>query len=86
MKKCKEAKLTINKLNGNDANVDKRIFINDELTALNRNLLWNAKIKAKEHNWKYVWIKDGRILAKKNDADRPIYIRKLSDVNFNEQR
>ena len=83
IKKCKELKLTTNKIynNNNNTNVDKKIFMNDELTAYNRNLLWQAKNKAKDVNWEYVWIKDGRILAKKNESARPIYIRKSSDIN-----
>ena len=39
IKKCKELKLTCNKINNNNTNNDKKIFINDELTAYNRNLL-----------------------------------------------
>ena len=82
IKKCKELKLTCNKINNNNTNNDKKIFINDELTAYNRNLLWQTKNKAKDANWKYVWIKDGRILAKKNETARPFYIRKSSDINL----
>lgn len=83
MKKCKEHKLTTTKIT-NEKGQDKKIFINDELTAYYRNLLWKTKTKAKECNWKYVRVKDGGILAKKNDTSRPIYIRKISDINFNE--
>ena len=48
----------------------------------NRHLLWISKNKAKEQNWKYVWIKDGRILAKKDDGARVIQVAKEGDVNL----
>ena len=59
----------------------KRIFINDELTAKNRKILWLAKQKAKEHKWKYVWIKDGKILVRKDENSSPLQIIEEDDVN-----
>lgn len=65
-------------------NIDrrKRLFVNDELTATNKHLLWSAKNRAKECSWKYIWIKDGKILAKKDEQSTPIIIRSISDINL----
>ena len=41
------------------------IYINDQLTTLNKKLFWLSKTKAKSNNWKFVWIKEGKILLKK---------------------
>ena len=84
MRKIRDIKPTTNKIYNDGSNANKRIFINDELTAFNRNLLWLAETRGKSSNWKYVWVKDGRILAKKNDDTRSIHIRRESDLNFNE--
>ena len=58
-----------------------KVYVNDELTASNRKLLFLTKSKARERNWRYVWVKDGRILVKKEESSRPIYIGKTSDIN-----
>lgn len=45
---------------------NKYIYINDQLTFNNRQLLWLAKTKARESSWKFVWVRNGNIFAKKN--------------------
>lgn len=60
----------------------KRVFINDELTAFSRKLLWLTKQKSRQNRWKYVWVKDGRIFAKKDDNCRPIIINQEEDINL----
>jgi len=96
MKKVRERKVTCdcisnrsigssssnNSSSSTNSNNNKKIFVNDELTRSNRHLLWLAKGKAKEANWRFVWVKDGRILAKKTEGDRPTYICSNADINF----
>lgn len=79
MRKIKIAKPTSDRIKDDEPN--KRIFVNDELTALNRFLLWKTKNKAKEFNWRYVWVKDGKIMAKKEEVSRIVYIRKEPDID-----
>lgn len=55
-------------------------YVNDELTAHNKHLLWLTKIKAKESNWKYVWVKNGNIYARKNENSPFTIIRNTSDI------
>ena len=40
-------------------------FMN-KFTAYNRRLLWCAKTKARECDWKFVWIRSGSICVRKN--------------------
>lgn len=55
-------------------------YVNDELTAHNKHLLWLTKIKAKESKWKYVWVKNGNIYARKNENSPFTIIRNTSDI------
>lgn len=65
-----------------DENDKKYIFVNDYLTQYKRHLLWLAKTKAKENNWKFIWVKNGNILAKKNEISNPINIQNISDIEL----
>lgn len=56
------------------------IFVNDELTSLNKRLLWMAKNQAREKNWRFVWTKNGKIMAKKSESDRVLYILAEKDI------
>lgn len=56
------------------------IYINDHLTAQNRHLLWMAKNKAKECEWKFVWIRNGHVVAKKNENSSTILIANAADI------
>ncbi|XP_061391163.1 uncharacterized protein LOC133326548, partial [Musca vetustissima] len=51
MSKIKRHKVEIRDANGEN-NV---VYVNEELTAYNKRLLWMAKTKAKEMGWKFVW-------------------------------
>lgn len=46
---------------------NKFLYINDQLTFNNRRLLWLAKAKAKEAKWKFVWVRNDTIFARKNE-------------------
>ncbi|XP_075167642.1 uncharacterized protein LOC142239750 [Haematobia irritans] len=58
------------------------IYINDQLTATNRRLLWLAKTKAKESGWKYIWVKNGMIFARKSEHTNAILINNNSDIDL----
>lgn len=45
------------------------VYVNEHLTPFNRELLFKSK-QLKLNGYKYVWPKDGKILAKKTDSDR----------------
>lgn len=65
-----------------DSNNPKYIYINDELTFNNRRLLWLAKTKAKEVNWKYIWVKNGIIFARKTDNSPLFVINNTTDIEL----
>lgn len=71
----------INEQRNDDDNYD-FIYINDLLTAHNRKLLWMAKTKAKETGWKFIWVRNGYIFAKKNETSNPIIINNTSDIEM----
>ncbi|XP_059217663.1 uncharacterized protein LOC131997085 [Stomoxys calcitrans] len=56
------------------------VYINDELTMHNRRLLWAAKMKAKENGWKFVWVRNGVIYARKNESSSLIILYNASDL------
>ncbi|KAJ2937598.1 hypothetical protein O0L34_g19078 [Tuta absoluta] len=57
------------------------IFINEDLTKFNRDLLWQAKQRQKEKLLKYLWVKNGRFLCKKDDQDRTRILSCLPDLH-----
>ncbi|KAI8117059.1 hypothetical protein CVS40_10971 [Lucilia cuprina] len=64
----------------NQCNKHNFIYLNDELTFNNRRLLWMAKMKAKENNWKYVWVNNGNICARKNENSPLFVIKNATDI------
>ena len=66
--------------NNNSHNQSKYIYINDQLTYNNRQILWITKTKAKECNWKFVWTRDGKIFARKSENSSSIIINNAADI------
>ncbi|XP_075151887.1 uncharacterized protein LOC142225921 [Haematobia irritans] len=86
MQKLKGHRIDSNVLseNHNEAPTKIYIYVNDELTAYNRRLLWMAKTRAKECGWKFVWIKNGSIFARKSETMPSIIINNSADIeSFN---
>lgn len=82
MSKIKRHRIEANEINtnGNKDSSVKFIYINDQLTFNNRKLLWIAKTKAHEANWKYVWVKNGNIFARKIENAPSIIINNATDI------
>ncbi|XP_050680148.1 uncharacterized protein LOC126976048 [Leptidea sinapis] len=57
------------------------IFINDHLTARNKQLLSQTKALAKEKNYKYIWVQHGKILVRFTDSSPPLHIRSEKDLS-----
>lgn len=55
-------------------NIDGKVFINEHLTPRNKILLSQAKNFCKNNNIKYIWVRDGKIFARKSDGSRVINI------------
>lgn len=56
------------------------IYINEHLTLCNKLLFRQCRETAKKHEYKYVWVKHGTILARKSDNTPAIAIRSHHDV------
>ncbi|PZC82305.1 hypothetical protein B5X24_HaOG210861 [Helicoverpa armigera] len=74
-KKCKNLKITDIGLNGNG-----NIYVNDHLTFENKQLLNKAKLLTKEKNFSYIWVKNCKILVKKNTTSPTFVIKSESDL------
>ncbi|CAH1962501.1 unnamed protein product [Acanthoscelides obtectus] len=67
-------KLTLNK------EESKRIFVDEELTKETYQLFKHSR-QLKGVGYKYVWHREGKILARKNDGSDIIFIRNVNQVN-----
>lgn len=82
-----DAKVINNENNENnnkaaDSNNKQYIYINDQLTPSNRRLLWLAKTKAKEAKWKFVWVSNGAIRARKIEEGEVVNIITENDLEL----
>lgn len=57
-----------------------KIYINEHLTLENKKLFRETREKAKLCDYRYVWVKHGTILARKNDTTPVIAIRTMQDI------
>lgn len=57
-----------------------RLFFNDNLTAANRELFWMARSKGKESGFRFVWIKNAKIFAKKEEGSLALRISTVRDI------
>lgn len=60
--------------------LNNRIFINEDLIPTTRTLLWNAKNQLRGI-YKYIWVTYGKILVKKTEGDKAIWIKYQSDLD-----
>lgn len=81
----KEAKLkniTVNSIiTGSDSKIAKeKIYLREELTYYNKNLLWKTKQACKD-KYKFVWCKEGKIMVRKTENSKVLIIRSDEDIN-----
>lgn len=55
-------------------------YVNDHLTPSNKSLLSKARALAKENNFKYVWVKHCKIMAKRSDTASTFFIKCEKDL------
>lgn len=63
-----------------DESSRERIFVNDHLCPERKILLGKAIQKKKSCHWKYVWVSESKILARKEDGSRVVQIRTEADL------
>lgn len=59
---------------------ESKIYINESLNSKTRHLLKAARIVQKERFFKYVWVRNGRVLMRKSDNDNYIIINSVKDL------
>ncbi|CAH2100410.1 unnamed protein product [Euphydryas editha] len=79
LSKAKKSKMIASDLGFNNSNA--QIFFNDHLTGANKSLLQRAKIIAKEHNFKYTWVKNCAIMVRRSDTSPVVHITNPIDLN-----
>lgn len=57
-----------------------KFYVNDHLTQRNKTLLNKARSLAKEKNFKYIWVKHCKIMARKSDSSHSFFIRNENDL------
>lgn len=62
-------------------NIKSDIWFQDNLTAMNKKLLWMLKEKAAEKEYQFAWQKNGNLFARKKQGDRAIKIESEADLD-----
>ncbi|XP_063838181.1 uncharacterized protein LOC135087314 [Ostrinia nubilalis] len=57
-----------------------KVFINEHLTLRNKNLFRQAREAAKQHSFRFVWVKHGSILVRRSETSPIFSIRCESDL------
>lgn len=57
-----------------------RIYFNENLTRTNKDLFWQARNKGREKSYKFVWVKNSAIFAKKDENSSPVRISSTRDL------
>ncbi|KAL0852567.1 hypothetical protein ABMA27_016996 [Loxostege sticticalis] len=57
------------------------IYVTEHLSPANKALHASTRLKAKEKHYKYVWVRNGKILTRKNDESEYIVVKSISDLD-----
>lgn len=63
------------------AGAPRRVYVNERLTRQNRQLFYRAREEARRQGYKYVWTRDGKIFARKDDGKPAERIRSEKDMS-----
>lgn len=66
---------------GLSENKKSAIYVTENLSPENKSLHAAARLKAKELNYKHVWVRSGRIYMRKTDTSEYIYVRNAAILN-----
>lgn len=78
LQKARKVRISTRDL-GQSSNVP--VYINEHLCPVLKQLLGMAIAKKKTVNWKFVWTKSGKILARKDESAPIVHIRNAHDVD-----
>lgn len=57
-----------------------RVYVNERLTRANRQLFYHARQAGSQNKWKFVWTREGKILARREDGQKAERIRCEDDI------
>lgn len=57
-----------------------KLFFNENLSRKNRELFWMVRERARAKQYKYTWVKNGKLFAKKADTSSLVRIHRLADL------
>ncbi|KAL1448088.1 hypothetical protein WDU94_015637 [Cyamophila willieti] len=57
-----------------------KLFINEHLTKTNQDLLYKAKNMKEVNGYKFVWVRDCKVMIRKNETSRIYVIRNVKDL------
>lgn len=60
---------------------NRKIYFNENLTAMDKELHYQVRMKAKEKKYQYVWSKCGVSYVRKTTGDKAIRIVSFSDLD-----
>lgn len=60
----------------------KAVFVAEHLTLENKRIHAATRIKCKELNYKFVWVRNGRIFARKDESHSALFIRNLDSLKL----
>lgn len=80
IRKARKARLRTSNIGFSESS-DKAVYTNDHLTAGNKKLFSRALALKKEHQWKFLWTENCRILARKSEDSRVCRINTASDLS-----
>lgn len=60
---------------------NEKIYVNHEMTQLEKSVFFEARRIQKNKNWKYVWEKKGLIYVKKEEGSQAIRINSIEQLN-----
>ncbi|KAF9411601.1 hypothetical protein HW555_009673 [Spodoptera exigua] len=72
------------KLNTSTLGLDDKkiaIFVTENLTMENKNLHAATRLRAKELNYKFVWVRGGRVYVRKSIETEKVFIRNMDSLN-----
>lgn len=81
IRKARKARLRTGSIGFSESS-DQAIYTNDHLTAENKKLFARALALKKEHQWKFLWTENCRILARKSEDTRVFRINTASDLSI----
>lgn len=73
-----------NRMNSTELNMPgpkRDVYINEHLTQQRKKLLYEAKQKKKELNYKYVWTRGGKVFMRKTDNSNVITLHSIEDLD-----